>query len=261
MAEEPLAGGITNAGRVARDGQHLLRPSSPYTGSVHRFLRSLADAGFDGAPKPVGVDDDGRERLQFIDGEVPTSPYPLWSQSDTTLASIAELVRRYHRAAAAFDPRALPWSGDLADPAGGPILCHNDLELSNIVFRDGIAVAFIDFEFAAPGRPIYDLGQMARLCVPIEHELDRDRMGWRPSDGPARLRLIADAYGLDATSRRELPAALDDAIDRIEIMARRSAAEGAGTAAAMAATGGIEKYDRRRRWWQRNRASFVAALR
>jgi len=27
---------------------------------------------------------------------------------------------------------------------GGPLVCHNDVELSNVVFRDGIAVALID---------------------------------------------------------------------------------------------------------------------
>ena len=71
----------------------------------------------------------------------------------------------------------------------GPLVCHNDVELSNVVFRDGIAVALIDFEFAAPGRPAYDLAQLARLCVPIDDEVDRARVGWRPADRPARLRL------------------------------------------------------------------------
>ncbi len=46
-------------------------------------------------------------------------------------------------------------------------MCHNDVEPSNVVFRDGIAVALLDFEFAALGRPVYDVAQLARLCVPI----------------------------------------------------------------------------------------------
>jgi hypothetical protein len=33
-------------------------------------------AGFEGAPLLLGIDEDGRERLAFIDGEVPVAPYP-----------------------------------------------------------------------------------------------------------------------------------------------------------------------------------------
>lgn len=132
----------------------------------------------------------------FVNGDVPLSPYPDWSQSDTALASITRLLGGLHDAARRFDPQGLTWNEALADPAGGTLVCHNDVELSNVVFRDGIAVALIDFEFAAPGRPVYDLAQLARLCVPIEDDFDQARVGWRPADRPARLRLVADAYGL-----------------------------------------------------------------
>lgn len=211
---------------------------------------------------PVGIDDDGRERLEFIDGDVPTPPYPEWSQSDAALASIAELLRGLHDASRVFDPRGLPWNDLLADPAGGTIVGHNDVEPSNVVFRDGRAVAFIDFEFAGPGRPIYDLAQLGRLCVPIESDFDQERIGWHPADRPKRLRLVADAYGLDRDARMELLDAVEDAIDRIEASARRSA-DGADQRSlqTLAATGGIEKYDRRRIWWMRHRGEFAAALR
>ena len=83
MTEQQLDGGIANAGQVVRVGPHVLRPSSPHSGSIHAFLRAVRHAGFEGASFPVGIDDDGRERLVFIDGEVPMAPYPDWSQSDT----------------------------------------------------------------------------------------------------------------------------------------------------------------------------------
>lgn len=262
MTEQRLDGGIVNAGRVVRVGRHVLRPSGPHTGSVHAFLRALNDAGFDGAPLPVGIDPDGRERLTFIEGDVPVVPYPEWSQSDAALASVARLLRRLHDAAARFDPRPHHWNDTLADPAGGTIVGHNDVELSNVVFRDGLAVGLIDFEFAAPGRPIYDLAQLARLLVPIEHEVDQRRMGWKLTDQPARLRLIADSYGLDREGRYVLLGAIDDAVDRVEAAARRGFGAGEATSATLAArTGGIEKYDRRRAWLRRHRSDFVAALR
>ena len=103
MPEEQLEGGIANAGQVVRDGPHVLRPSGPHTGSIHAFLRAVRDAGFEGASFPVGVDDDGRERLVFVDGDVPLVPYPAWSQTDTALASTAALLRGLHDAAHGFD--------------------------------------------------------------------------------------------------------------------------------------------------------------
>jgi hypothetical protein len=262
VVEQPLVGGIANAGQIMRDGPYVLRPASPHTGSIHAFLRAVRAAGFEGASFPVGVDDDGRERLAFIEGDVPVAPYPDWSQTDAALASIARLLRALHDAARSFDPQGFVWNGALADPAGGNVVCHNDVEFSNVVFRDGVAVALLDFEFAAPGRPAYDLAQLGRLCVPIDDEFDQARLGWRASDRPARLRLVADAYGLDEDGRAELLGSMDDAIDRVEAAVRRSIEAGDTNAVEMVnRTGGIEKYDRRRRWWAAHHEEFAAALR
>ena len=261
VAEQQLAGGIANAGRVVRVGPHVLRPSSPHSGSIHSFLRAVRQTGFDCAPSPVGIDEDGRERLGFIEGDVPIPPYPHWSQSDTALASIATLLRRLHEVAHGFDAQGHTWSDALADPAGGRVLCHNDVCLENVVFREGLAVALIDFEFAAPGRPVYDLAHLARLCVPVEDEIDQVRLGWRPADRPARLRLVADAYGLDRAGRTELLSALDDAIARVEVAVRHSVDAGDPNSVAMwNRTGGAERYDRRRRWWTDHHDQFTAAI-
>ncbi len=259
--EQQLDGGIANAGNVVRVGPHVLRPSSPHSGSIHAFLRAVRSGGFEGASSPVGIDEDGRERLVFIDGDVPLTPYPDWSQSDTALASIARLLRGLHDAARGFDARGFTWDNALADPAGGTLVCHNDVEPSNVVFRDGIAVALLDFEFAAPGRPVYDLAQFARLCVPIDDDFDQARLGWRPVDGPARLRLVADTYGLGRDGRAELLTAMNDAIDRIEAAVRQSVDAGNPNAIAMwNRTGGSERFERRRRWWMDHHDQFAAAL-
>jgi hypothetical protein len=261
VAEQQLEGGIANAGLVVRVGPHVLRPSSPHAASIHAFLHAVRQAGFNGAPLPVGIDADGRERLEFIDGEVPVVPYPDWSQSDSLLASVARLLRGLHDAARGFDPQGYTWADSLADPAGGTLICHNDVELSNVVFRDGVAIALLDFEFAAPGRPVYDLAQLARLCVPIDDDFDQARMGWRPADRPARLRLVADAYGLDGDGRAELLTAVDDAIARIEAAHRRAVDAGDPNAVELwNRTGGGERHDRRRRWWTDHRDEFAAAL-
>ena len=221
----------------------------------------MRHAGFDGAPSPVGIDDDGRERLVFIEGAVPVPPYPAWSQSDTALASVAKLLRGLHDAARGFDQQGLKWDDTLSDPAGGTLMCHNDVCPENVVFRDGVAVALLDFEFAAPGRAVYDVAHLARLCVPIDDDFDRDRLGWLPAQGPARLRLVADAYGLDRDGRAELLIAMNDAIARVEAAVRRRVDAGdPNTVTTWNRTGGSERYNRRRRWWTDHYQQYAAAL-
>lgn len=258
---EELPPGLTNRGAVTQSGNQVLRPAGPHTPAVHALLQHIRQAGFAGAPLPVGIDDDGRERLELIEGDVAHPPYPAWAQTDRALESIGRLLRRFHEAARGFDPADHSWSEALADPVGGATVCHNDLELSNIVFRNGVAVAFIDFEFAAPGRRMYDLAHLARLCVPLEHDVDSARMGWSVRNRPGRLRLLADAYGLVGEERRRLPDVIDDALDRIEALARRNHSSGdPADRDAIRRTGGLEKYERRRTWWAVHRGDLARAL-
>jgi hypothetical protein len=260
--EHPLPGGIANAGKVVRVGDHVLRPANSYTRSIHRFLRALRDEGFGGASQPVGVDPDGRERLEFIAGEVAVPPYPEWAQRDDALASLAELLRRFHDASRRVDVRGLDWSQEMADPAGGAFMCHNDVCLENVVFRDGEAVGLLDFDFAAPGRPEYDLAQLARMCVPIDDDVNAPRFGWHRVDKPARLRLVVDAYALDAAGRTELLHIVSESMEGRAVFLRRRVEAGDPNFVRMwAEMGGEERFDRRRRWWADNRGAFERAMR
>ena len=69
-----------------------------------------------------------------------SSRCPTWADDEPILASVGTLLRKYHTAAAGvpFDAQA-PWSAELADPQGGPLLCHNDVCHENVVFREGNA--------------------------------------------------------------------------------------------------------------------------
>lgn len=262
--EVPLAGGVANAGAVTRSGAHVLRPSNPHTATIHRFLTALAEIGFDGASVPVGVDADGRERLGFIDGQVPLVAYPAWAQADEALASAARLLRRFHDAsrlvAAADPPAGQTWSDEMADPEGGTVICHNDVCPENVVFRDGEAVGLLDFDFAAPGRPTYDLACFARMWVPVE-DPSPARFGWGPVDVPTRLRLVADAYGLDGGERREMIEALSGTIERGgAFLLRRIQAGDANFTAMSEGGGGMAYFDRRRAWWATERAAVDSAM-
>jgi hypothetical protein len=261
VEEQQLVGGVAHAGQVVRAGAHVLRPSSPHAEAIHALLSGLREAEFEGAPLPVGFDDDGRERLVFIEGDVPVPPYPAWAQDDAPLASTAALLAQFHDAAQSFDPTGHTWSTEMADPAGGPIVCHNDVCLENVVFDRGLAVGLLDFDFCAPGRPVYDLAQLARMCVPIDDDTNAARLGWYAPDRLARLRLVADCYGLDAHGRSELLAILDVSVDRGgEFVRRRVEAGDPNFVAMWNDMGGAERFARRRRWWTEHRDRFAHAL-
>ncbi len=259
--EEVLQGGVANAGAVVRVGSHVLRPSNEHSASIVELLSGLEASGFRGAPVPVGLEADGRERLHFIPGDVAIPPYPDWVQADECLTSMAELIRALHDASVGIATADMTWSSEMADPEGGPVICHNDVCLENVVFRDSQAVAFLDFDFAAPGRRTFDLAAFARMCVPVDDDASATRLGWHPSDRPGRLRLVCDVYGLDAEGRSEVLHCLDMSIARGgEFVRRRAEAGEPGFVQMWAEIGGMERFDRRRRWWATARTRFDAAL-
>jgi aminoglycoside phosphotransferase (APT) family kinase protein len=140
-------------------------------------------------------------------------------------------------------------------------VCHNDVCLENVVFRDGVAVGLLDFDFAAPGSPVYDLAAMARMCVPVDDDEHASRFGWRPADRRARLRLVADRYGLDRAGRTELLAQLDDAIARSgEFVRRRVEAGDPNFVKMWEDAGGDRRHEFRREWWVGERDSYARAL-
>ena len=263
-----LQGGVANAGAVVRVGAELRRPSNPNSATIHRLLDHVSNAGFEGASQPIAIDD-GSERLVFIDGDVPLPPYPVWAQTDESLASTARLIRGLHDASIGFDLTDASWSGEMADPvAGGDlgtthdlVICHNDVCMENVVFRDGVAVALLDFDFASPGRRVYDLANFARMCVPTDDDKVAAQLGWDPADRPHRLAVIADAYGLDGDRRAELLVCLDSTIARGgEFVARRVEAGEQAFVEMWESMGGMARFDARRAYWAANRRCFAEAL-
>jgi Phosphotransferase enzyme family len=259
--DENLVGGIANAGKVVRSGEFVLRPTNPHSATIHGFLKALRATGFQGASLAVEIESDCWERLIYIEGDVAIPPYPAWAQSDEALASITRLANSFHEASRKVAIPLGPWSDEMADPEGGPIICHNDICLENVVFRDGGAVGLIDFDFAAPGRPIYDLAALALMCVPVDDDLSAARRGWAQVDRLARLRLVADIYGLDDSGRVQMLNHLDRSIARGGVfLQRRVAAGDPNFIRIFDEIGGMERYDRRRRWWEANRAVFADAM-
>ena len=72
---EVLAGDGVTPG-IVRIGDTVRRPLRPFSLTVQAYLAHLREAGFTGAPVPLGVDGQGREVLSFVPGEVPRNPLP-----------------------------------------------------------------------------------------------------------------------------------------------------------------------------------------
>ncbi|MEU8791361.1 phosphotransferase [Streptomyces sp. NPDC048643] len=261
-AREPLLGGMMNAGAVFRRGALVERPAPPNALALHAYLHALKEHGFDAAPTPVALTTDGRELVTFIPGDVALPPFPRWVVTDTALASVGSLLRRLHEASAAVavDTR-VTWPGDLADPEGGAMVCHNDVCPDNVVFRDGHAVALIDFDLAAPGRPLWDLAMTARYWIPM---LDPESAAVVYPPGlvaSVRLRILADSYGLSPWERGELPGIVEQATEVCRAFVARRVADGDPLyVRALTERGGWERWDRIQDWLAAQHDTFAAAL-
>jgi aminoglycoside phosphotransferase (APT) family kinase protein len=241
-----------------RVGDTVRRVGGSAAPVVRDLLLHLEAVGFDGAPRHMGTDEQGREVLSWIDGEVPLPPYPRWARTDRALADLGALTRRLHEATASFAPRD-GWATDWADPRGGSVICHNDLFPENVVFRDGRVVALIDFAMAAPGRPLWDVAIAAEIWCPLSEPARRDDVA-RDLDAIARFGVLARAYGLAPGSAADL---VDTVIEaRAQAIGNVRAEITVGNTswiANWAAAGGDEQATADDAWIAANRSGLVRA--
>ena len=166
------------------------------------------------------------------------------------------------RAAAIALEADVPWATDLADPRGGTILCHSDTCVENVVFRDGEAYGLIDFDMAAPGRPLWDVAMAARYWAPM---LDPTTAAQSPSyvglDPVRRLRILADGYRMSAEDRTEFLDVIDEVtvVERADLASRVEAGD-AAFVKAFHDHGGWATWDRTQAWLTDQHATFLAAL-
>ena len=187
--EVPLGGGNMSGG-VVRVGGTVRRPAGPWTPAVHALLAHLRDAGFDGAPRPLGTDERGREVLTFIPGTVAWPGGFGLLDGDAPLRRAARLIRDFHDAVAGFTPPpGARWQA-LLPAGGGEIIAHNDLAPWNLVIGDG-GWAFIDWDSAAPGTRLQDLAYAMHGFAPLSASPAYQRGDDSPPAGADRGRLRA----------------------------------------------------------------------
>ncbi len=257
--EQRLIGGMDPRYSPVRVGDTVRRPPGSSRAAVRDLLRHLEATGFETAPRHLGTDEQGREVLSWIDGDVPLPPYPAWAMTDRALADLGALLRRYHEATAGFRGVASDWSRQWADPSRGPVICHNDLYPENVVFRDGRVVALIDFAMAAPGRPLWDLAIAAETWCPLG---DPERRDQHPADldGIARFGVLVRAYGLEPARAPELLDVIAE--ERAHALANIRAEIAAGNEAWMRdwpAAGGEERAAADDAWIERHRDALIRA--
>ena len=250
QAEVTLVGGLANHGQVVRIGDTVRRPQRPTSPATHALLRHLADAGFTGAPRFLGIDEQGREVLSYVPGTAITPPYPAWALTDEALVSVADLLRDYHRAVSTFDPTSHVWPPSPPFPFAGELISHNDLNLDNIVFRNGRAAALIDFDLASPGCQVWDVAGAARLWAPLRPDryIDDARRG----RAMARLRLFVDSYGLADADRGRLVSAVLQNHDWSYDIVGVAAANGHAAFSRYWANGAMERAQSTRQWYLDN---------
>ena len=174
---------------------------------MHALLAHLRDRGLDGIPEVIGLDDEGREVLEYLPGETldpETEQVP-----DQVLAAAAAWLRRFHDAVGSFRPGALEWRQGVQALAADEVICHNDPGLYNWVVSGGAFAGVIDWDRAGPGRPLDDLAFLCWSGVPLLREIPLE-------DAARRVALAASAYG--GVSPEELLTAVEE---RMELIAER----------------------------------------
>ena len=133
---------------VYRHGDVVVRETGPWRATVHSLLRHLEGA-----------------------------------------AAVGQLVRELHDATVSYRPPAdAIWSPWFGRPLGGPgrVIGHCDVAPWNIVVREGLPVAFIDWDFAGPINPLVDLAKACWLNAKLYSDDVADQEGLPPLAERAR---------------------------------------------------------------------------
>lgn len=200
---------------VVRVADTVRRPAGPWSDAVDAFLAHLIAVGFEGEPKPLGRDEQGRQVLEFVPGTT-GSPRPTYSLAE--LGEIGRVLRDLHTASASFiAPVAATWNR-VIEPDREELICHNDPAPWNLV-RAPDRWVLIDWDFAGPGSRLWDLAYCAQTSVPLNADAE-------VANAARRLRALVDGYDLDESGRSDLVGMLARRTHAMHQMLQQQAAEG-----------------------------------
>ena len=182
LAELPLSGGQLTPG-IVRIGNTVHRPSKNNAEFVHELLLWLDQQGFGFAPRFLGVDEQGRDILTYLEGQ--TWPDNSAMLPDELLVQAAQVIRRYHD---------LTTHCPLAQ--GQEIVAHHELGPHNTIFRENRLVSLIDWDDAAPGTRLRDLANAVYNYVDVGH-WESATANQTVDEQARRIHLMCTAYGWD----------------------------------------------------------------
>lgn len=176
--EEPLLG---NVGGAVRIGSTVRRPTGPWTPAVHALLEYL-EPKLRCVPRVHGVDEEGREVLDYLPGTI--VDFPAQTLTDGQLHSLARWTKEFHQVVAGFEHPG-PWR---FSPSTTPsLLGHNDLGPYNVCFHDDELVGVFDWDLAGPSTPMSELVSIAWTSVPLAGTEQPEQLA-------RRLRVVAEGY-------------------------------------------------------------------
>ena len=206
---EVLLDGWVNT--VVRIGDTVRRSTGPWTPAVHALLRHLESVGYAWSPRVLGIDEQDREILTYFEGRAATVPWPQPLTRDEGLTLFARALAEYHAAVAGFVPPVdAVWRLGALPLEEGQLVCHGDFAPWNTIWRDGALVGVIDWDFATPGPPVYNVAYAAWYGVPLHHESEKNLGG--AADLRRRLELFC------ATAGDYEPSAVLDAIVEVQAL-------------------------------------------
>ena len=186
-----LGGNLNDAVRV---GDTVRRTTGPWTPAVHALLRFLEERDFP-APRVRGIDDRGREILDYLEGDAHSGtlvPLPDHVMALEHLVAAARLLRRYHDLVRDFRPPPNSrWR--LVAPTRHEIIAHNDWTPWNALFRESGLALMLDWDLAGPASEMWGVANSALAWVPLY----RSDARWPIEDRVRRLRAFVNAYGLE----------------------------------------------------------------
>lgn len=184
---------------IVRIGNTIRRPARPSSQTIQALLCHLKAQGFTGAPEALGFDEQGREILSYVPGSTEHYPWRAFVYSEGNLYRVARLLREYHEATLGFRaPGVATWLAEI--PGVAEVICHGDIGPYNTIYAEKEAVAFVDFETAAPGPRLWDLAFAAYRFAPLCELSNIVEVSDAYLDSVAqRIRRFCDYYGLAET--------------------------------------------------------------
>ena len=250
---QPTIGRVTEFVRV---GDTVRRPATANTESMRQLLVHLERCGFGGAPRVVGSEPDGALVLTWIDGWVPTDLVG-WKLDRRALESVGELLRAYHDCAQGFTPEAGFEEGP-QEIVAGHIVCHGDIAPRNTVFREGRAVALIDWGGIFVSKPMWDLGHAVWQFGSVCDDGDPLVRDWpAPPNRSERIAALVAGYRLGASQARQLGDMVVEVIAGCHRSVARKAAAGIPAFVRLRNEGVLDDLDNQRQASEHYRSLIV----